>query len=103
MNSFNLELQLKHTVYAIRNKLTDLLAELKGFKFVTTCVLDIKKEKVMIKQYITFSFNSKAAATINESDIDDLFESIYIMQSIPKSLQDYIYIYIYIYLYIIYK
>ena len=72
------------------------MAELKGFKFVTTCVLDIKKEKVMIKQYLTY-----AAATINESDIDDLFESIYIMQNIPKSLQDYIYIYIYtLYIYL---
>ena len=51
----------------------------------------------MIKQYLTY-----AAATINESDIDDLFESIYIMQNIPKSLQDYIYIYIYIYTLYIY-
>ena len=44
---------LKDTAYAVRNKLTHLLTELKGFKFVTTCVLEIKKEKLMIKQYIT--------------------------------------------------
>ena len=31
LNFFNPELQLKGTVYAIRNKRTDLLTELKGF------------------------------------------------------------------------
>ena len=45
------ELQLKDTAYTVRNKLKDLLTELKGFKLVTTCVLEIKKEKLMIKQY----------------------------------------------------
>ena len=38
LNSFNPELQLKDTESGIRNKLKDLLAELKGFKFVTTMV-----------------------------------------------------------------
>ena len=42
--SFNPELQLKDTESAIKGKLiVDLLAQLKGFKFVTTLVLVIKK------------------------------------------------------------
>ena len=46
-NSLNLELQLKDTKSAIRNKLIDLLTdflltELKGFKFVRTLVLEFK-------------------------------------------------------------
>ena len=49
---------LKDTEYAIRNKLIDLLTELKGFKFVTTLVLEFKK--TIIKQYITpFSLTQK--------------------------------------------
>ena len=53
MNSLIPELQLKDTAYTVKNKLKDLLTELKGFKLATTCVLEIKKEKLMIKQYIT--------------------------------------------------
>ena len=34
LNSFNPELQIKDTKSAIRNKLIDLLFELKSFKFV---------------------------------------------------------------------
>ena len=46
-NSLNLELQLKDTKSAIRNKLIDLLTdflltELKSFKFVRTLVLEFK-------------------------------------------------------------
>ena len=46
-NSLDLELQLKDTKSAIRNKLIDLLTdflltELKGFKFVRTLVLEFK-------------------------------------------------------------
>ena len=36
LNYFNPKLQLEDTEYAIRNNLIDLLAELKGFKFVAT-------------------------------------------------------------------
>ena len=43
LNSFNPELQLKDTQSAIKNKLIDLLSELRGFKLVTTLVLEIKK------------------------------------------------------------
>ena len=42
LNSFNHELQLKDTEYAIRNKLIDLLTELKGLKFVMSLALEFK-------------------------------------------------------------
>ena len=56
MNSFNPELQLIE--FAIRNKLIDLLSELKGFKFITTLVSQFKKIEIiriekMIKQNMT--------------------------------------------------
>ena len=40
---FYLNLQLRDTQSAIRNKLKDLFSELKGFKCVTTSVLKINK------------------------------------------------------------
>ena len=42
LNSFNPELQLKDTESAIKNKLTELLTQLKGFKFVAALVLMFK-------------------------------------------------------------
>ena len=39
LNSFNPELQLKDTESAIKNKLKNLLSELRGFKFMTTQAL----------------------------------------------------------------
>ena len=45
LNSFIPDLQLKDTESALKNKLIDLLSELKGFKFVTTLVLGYKKDK----------------------------------------------------------
>ena len=42
-NSFNLEVQFKDTEFVVRNKLTDLLTELKEFEFVTTLVLQSEK------------------------------------------------------------
>ena len=50
LNSFNLEVQFKDTEFVIRNKLTDLLTELKEFEFVTTLVLQSEKQKMMMKQ-----------------------------------------------------
>ena len=41
--SFIPELHLKDTESAIKNKLIDSLTELKGFKVVTTLVLEFKK------------------------------------------------------------
>ena len=43
LNCFNLELRLKNTEFAIRNKLKDLLTKLRGFKFVTTLIIDFRK------------------------------------------------------------
>ena len=52
LNSFYLELQGKDTEYAIRNKLLDLLTQLKRFKFVITLVLEFKKREIDDKNKI---------------------------------------------------
>ena len=79
MNSFNTKQQLKDTESAIRNNLIDLLSELRGFKFVITLVLECKKlgsdDEIKCS---SFNSNSKVETIINESDIDDLFELIYV-------------------------
>ena len=66
-----------------------ILTELKGFKFVRALVLELKKKEDDDKtKYSTFYSNPKAETFINESDIDDVFESIYstIISSMQKSL-----------------
>ena len=51
---------------------------LRKFKFVATLVLVFKKIRSDDKaKYDTFYSNSEAEIIINESDIDDVFESIY--------------------------
>ena len=78
MNCFNPELQLEDTESAIRNKLIDLLTELKGFKLVTALILEFKKiENDNKTKYSTFHLNSKPETVINESDTNDMFESTY--------------------------
>ena len=65
------------------------MSELKGFKFVTTLVSEFKKiESDGKTKYNTFYSNSKAKTIINESNIDDAFESVYttIILNIQKSL-----------------
>ena len=52
LNFFNPELQLKDSESAIKNKLIDLMSQLKVFKFVTALVIEFKKYKVMIKHYM---------------------------------------------------
>ena len=60
LNSFNPELQLKDTEYAIRNKLIDLLAELKSFKFVTTLILEfLKIESEENRDKIMYTMNNE--------------------------------------------
>ena len=89
MNYFNLQLQLNDTESAIKNKVIDLLSEIKGFKFLTMLVLEFKKIHCDDKTpYSTFYSNSKAEKVINESDIDDVWESIYntIISNTQKSL-----------------
>ena len=67
----------------------ELLTQLKGFKFVTTLVLVFKKIENKDKtKYDNFYSTSKAEIIINESAIDDVFQSIYIkiITNIQKSL-----------------
>ena len=88
LNSFNPELQLKDTESAIKNKLIELLTWLKGFTFVTTSVLVFEKIESQDKTKCdNFYSSSKAEVIINESDIDDVFQSIYttITSNIQKS------------------
>ena len=78
--SFNSELQLKDVKTTIENKLKKLLAELRGFKFVTTLVLVFRKIKSDNKtKYDTLYSNSKAEIIINESDM-----MMYFSQSILR-------------------
>ena len=80
---------MKISEFAIKNKPKYLLSELRGFKFVTTLVLEFKRiESDHPTKYITFYSKSKAETIIDERDIDDEFESIYnpIMSNIQKSL-----------------
>ena len=88
LNSFNPELQLKDTESAVKNKLIELLNWLKGFTFVTTSVLVFEKIESQDKTKCdNFYSSSKAEVIINESDIDDVFQSIYttITSNIQKS------------------
>ena len=67
----------------------ELLTQLKGFKFVTTLVLVFKKiEREDKKKYDNFYSSSRAKIFINESDIDDVFQSGYTtaIKNIQKSL-----------------
>ena len=76
---FNSELQLKETKLAIQNKIIDLLCEIREFKFVPTLVLKFKKiESDDETKFSTVYSNLKTEAIINESDIYDIFESIYV-------------------------
>ena len=49
LNIFDPELLYKDTKFAPKNKFKRLLVDLRGFKFVTTLFLDLKK-KVMTKE-----------------------------------------------------
>ena len=77
MNYFNPELQLKDTESAI-SKLKELLTQLGGFKFVTTLVLVFKRIEGKDKTKFDYFYSSlKAEIIINESDIENVFKSIY--------------------------
>ena len=76
--SINPEQQLKDTESATERKLKQLLSELRGFKLVTTPALVLKNIESEDKtKYDTFYLHSKAERIVNESDIDDVFKSIY--------------------------
>ena len=62
----------------MRRKLKDLLTDLKWFIFVTTLILEFQKNsRYNETKYSTFYLPSKAEKNINETDVDDVFESIY--------------------------
>ena len=61
------------------------MTQLKGFKFVTTLVLVFKKkEKEDKTKYENFYSSLKAKIIISESDIDDVFPSIYYTTTIEN-------------------
>ena len=77
LNSFNPELQVEDTESAIKSNLKDFLTQLKSFTFVTTLALVFKKIESEDKtKYENFYSSSKAEIIINESDIDNAFQSI---------------------------
>ena len=70
LNIFDLELQLINTKTMIKNKLKDLLSELKKFK-VQTILVDYKK-----RNYLK-TFHSSARLIASDSDIDEAFKSMH--------------------------
>ena len=89
LNFFNPEPQLKDIESAIKSKLIELLIQLRGFEFATTLVLVFKKIESKAKtKYDNFYSSSKAEMPINESDIENVFKSIFttIIANIKKSL-----------------
>ena len=78
LNSFNPELQLKDAKSTIKSKPIELLTQLKGFKFVTSLFLVSKRIESQDKtKYDNFNSSSRFKKMINESEIDDVFQSIY--------------------------
>ena len=65
--------------FANRTKLIDVLIKLIKFKLVKTVVIEFKKKNSddTTNNSIKQDSSSKDYLIINESDIDDLFESIY--------------------------
>ena len=88
VNSFNPELLLKNTESVIKSKVIDFLSKWRGFKFMTTLVLVLKKIESEDKtKYDIFYSSSKIELIINENDIDDVFQSIYLqLHQIYKDL-----------------
>ena len=89
LNSFNPEIQLKVTEFAIKSRLMTILTQLKGFKYVTALALVFKKiESEDKRKFDNFYSSSKAEIIINESEIDDMYKWIYtsVITNIKKSL-----------------
>ena len=79
----------KDIEYATKNKLKKILSELRGFKFLITLGLVFKKIESDDKtKYYSFHSSSKTEIIIIESDIDDVFKSIYttVISNILKPL-----------------
>ena len=65
------------------------MTQLNGFKFVATLLLVLRKiESDGKTKYDTFYSHSRTETIINESDIDDVFESIY--NTIISNIQKYL-------------
>ena len=87
--SYNPKLQLKDIESAIKRKLIELLPQLKSFKFVTSLVLVFKRIESEDKtKHDTFFSHSEVETITNQSDIDNVFQSIYTatITNIQKSL-----------------
>ena len=90
LNSLTLNYNLKILNLQLKINLKKSLTESRELKFVTTLVLVFKKIECDDEtKYDTFCSNSKAEIIVNESDINDVFQSIYsiIMSNIQKSLR----------------
>ena len=81
LNLFDPELQLINTKPVIKNKLKELLSELKKFKIQTLLFLDYKKRN---DRKI---FHSSAKLIASDSDIDEAFKSMH--QSIMTKIKNY--------------
>ena len=78
LNSFSPYIRFINTESEIRNKLLNLLTELKGFNFVTTLVIGFERMgNYNETKYDTFYLNSQAKTILKESDIDNAFESVH--------------------------
>ena len=82
LNLFDPELQLTNTKPVTKNKLKDLLSNLKKFKVQTMLVLDYKKRNGRK----TFHFSAKLTAS--DSDIDEAFKSMH--QSIMTKIKNHV-------------
>ena len=83
-NLFDPRLQLINTKPMIKNKLKELLSELKKFKVQTTLILEYKKRNYKI-------FHSSAKLIASDSEIEGTFKSMHqsIMTKIKSSTNYY--------------
>ena len=93
LKSFNPELQLEDNESAIKNRLKNLMTKLEGFKLKKTLVLEfIKIKSDNETKYSSLHLSSMVENIINESEINDLFKSIYstVLSNIQKSLENHL-------------
>ena len=64
------------------------MTELKGFKIAATWVLVLMQIESDIKQNMSLLIHTQSSKIVNESDIDNAFESVYtkIISNMQKSL-----------------
>ena len=82
LNLFDPELQLINTKPVTKNKLNELLSNLKKFKVQTMLVLDHKKRNDQK------TFHSSAKLIASDLDIDEAFKSMH--QSIMTKIKNYV-------------